>query len=421
MKSLSRRKVAPRVGFTLVELLVVIAIIAILAAFLFPAIQQVRESARSSTCKSQLRQFGTAFHTFAEKDPRERMCTGAYDWGRDGCPDTWGWVADIVNLGAGFPSQMLDPSNPLQGSEKYNDLIGKAISSNAGSKLPPDLAFRADQGFCGNTVMQGSDTTLRAEEVRKLLEAGYGTNYASSWQMVRSEVLTANDGMGNVVFDSAGTYGLAMSAKGLSGAKGPVTMTQVTNGLAPASNIPLMGCAAPGDIDEAILSDTIPGFLQAGERLVESFNDGPGYWDGDKIVLLEKTGANVVLRDAASGDCAWCDDVLPSPNDALDTAGVSTVADGGTDGIIWLQDCRDWYSVHGGPRGHCNILMADNAVKVINDLNGDGFLNPGFAATTGTVQADGYAGPEVELAPFNVHSGPTFQRQNINAKGEFEG
>src|SRR5687767_9896907 len=54
-----------RRGFTLIELLVVIAIISILAGILFPVFAQARESARKTTCSSNVRQLGFALNMYA--------------------------------------------------------------------------------------------------------------------------------------------------------------------------------------------------------------------------------------------------------------------------------------------------------------------------------------------------------------------
>ncbi|MBM3775539.1 MAG: prepilin-type N-terminal cleavage/methylation domain-containing protein, partial [Acidobacteria bacterium] len=55
-----------RPGFTLIELLVVIAIIAILAAILFPVFAQARETARKTTCQSNLKQFMNGILMYAQ-------------------------------------------------------------------------------------------------------------------------------------------------------------------------------------------------------------------------------------------------------------------------------------------------------------------------------------------------------------------
>ncbi len=53
-------------GFTLIELLVVIAIIAILAGLILPVLARARESARRTSCASQINQIAKAMYMYAD-------------------------------------------------------------------------------------------------------------------------------------------------------------------------------------------------------------------------------------------------------------------------------------------------------------------------------------------------------------------
>lgn len=402
-------------GFTLIELLVVITVIAILIAVLLPAVQAAREAARSTSCRVNLRDIGLSLHEFAAKDPAGRLCSGAFDYRRDGSPDLFGWQADMVRNGAGFANDKRCPTSELRGIEKLNDMIGGRSSVSAGSgataSCPPE---RAGQGAWPKAqTASGNLLELTKDMIR---EKGLNTNYATSWRLVRGGPLFAKHSTSNTMaIDMSGTnFSMKNWYNGTDqkyNTTGPLTMRQIETSDIPSNNIPLMADAAPGDANEATLSQTIDAELPAGARLCESFNDGPAYWTaGTNIDLIESIGKEIPVSAVVPLNYPKVGDVVTDP------AAQGYVAAGQP---LILQDTRDWFAVHGD---YANCLMADGSVKRLIDLNGDGFFNPGFAiddSAGNAAEVAGYTDGTVELNAFECYTGVLLNTGNYT-KGKFE-
>jgi prepilin-type N-terminal cleavage/methylation domain-containing protein/prepilin-type processing-associated H-X9-DG protein len=136
----------PRPGFTLVELLVVIAIIAILAAILFPVFAQARETARQSTCLSNVKQLGAGI-TMYEQDYDDRLFFYASTS-----------VPTQSRTGAVLPDS--GSVNPVRW---YNALL-PYMKNTAILVCPSDELPSASKDYAGNTTILRSYIASRPAE-----------------------------------------------------------------------------------------------------------------------------------------------------------------------------------------------------------------------------------------------------------------
>jgi prepilin-type N-terminal cleavage/methylation domain-containing protein/prepilin-type processing-associated H-X9-DG protein len=182
-------------AFTLIELLVVIAIIAILAAILFPVFAQARESARMSSCLSNMKQLSLAMIMYAQ-DYDETFATGriycadppngVQHFRNGGCNDgngqtgtVWGWRSAIKpyvkNLGVyGCPSNNARNSPTEEWDKTFP--AGYALSG----VLVFDIRNVSIYGAGGGAATTYASINQPAESMM-ILESTWGNNDLGDW------------------------------------------------------------------------------------------------------------------------------------------------------------------------------------------------------------------------------------------------
>ncbi len=369
-----------RAGFTLIELLVTISIIGILASLLMPAINSAREAARSTQCKNNLREFGISAASRATQ-PDGKLCTGNFDWKRDGVPTEVGWVADAVKQ-AILPHTLRCPANSavasvamqqmlsLEDSEIETtdcvDMLGDPARTNEFGEEERNIARTIKEGVEGAGYLAAGSDQRQQAIIKQVVENGYNTNYAATWFFVRSECSLDESGNLKKKNDSCDD-----DIRGTNVTRGPLTLKTLDSGRAAGSTVPLITDASATDS----LSQGLPGFFKAGDMYVVSMVGKP-------VIAKETTDfSGLKIYDTPN---------FPS----------GTTRDGANGWLkVWtrhvLQDFRGMAAHH---KGVCNVLMADGSIQALVDGNLDQYINNGFAGD------EFFQSEKVEAGPLELSS-----------------
>jgi len=320
-------------AFTLIELLVVMAIITILVAVLLPALGRAQQIAKSSKCKSNLKQLGSGLTLYSNQNDGY-YCSGSaspkYD--KTSCTRV-GWVADLVNGGYGNVFDLNCTTNESQFSETLCEMLTD------------------DDGTYNVSGDQDSDNS---PEIAKFIKQGYMTNYVASWYLVRTAMLP-NAWESFLRSNDQVPSGDNMRVDYTDNTYGPLTQRQLDNSMAVSSMVPMLADGNLGDFGSATLKvDCSP--FKKGEIGVEAFTDGPRKW---------RDGSDYYAGDGA--------------NDIVVTIYAETISTGRT---VWVgEDFVDFGVVHGGgSKRWCNVLFADGHVASVDDKDNDTVI--GFTGNT---------------------------------------
>ncbi len=326
-------------GFTLIELLVVIAVIALLIGLLVPGLTAARDLARTTRCKSNLRQMGVGLLAYSNSN-RGWYCSGPQDgrvnsnWGNpaDIQAGKVGWMSDAIAGGYYNPGALLCPTNPARSTQSLQN-----------DKLPAKF--------------EGITDTMKKRVA--MFTRGYNTNYTPSWYLAFTELVDLRD---NPDVDVKRPY--LTSKRDVQTMKG--TLNEKNMGVVATSLVPLfadgrVNDAGDGESTVLVGTDTY--------RVVKHLTDG-----------YKGSAVDGLLGKQSWSDCGPAHGRAPGGKLRNSASGINN------------KDLDKYYG---------NWLFADGHVDSLADTNLDGEF--GWLDGSSNVGDDPYDDEQVERKVFGGH------------------
>ncbi len=193
-----------RAAFTLIELLVVIAIISILAAMIFPSFARARESARRTSCLSNMKQLGLAFIQYTQDYDERYPKAGNYqNWK----PGNGHWVAGQSD---GLASALAGLASPYNATNNKANIEAGAIYPYVKSvqvyRCPSGrIAEESGLSYSMNCTLaaSGEFAVQNSSEVALLVDEGHPSD-AYFWVTTDANgsdhMTNVHNGNGNLLF-----------------------------------------------------------------------------------------------------------------------------------------------------------------------------------------------------------------------------
>jgi prepilin-type N-terminal cleavage/methylation domain-containing protein len=324
-----------RPGFTLIELLVVIAIIGILIALLLPAVQQAREAARRTQCKSHLKQLGIALHNY--HDAKQTFPPNLIPGGRPGSPGYIGYSKGNWGVMA-YLTPFLEQSNVYG----LLNLESPTYDNVGGSWIIPDSNNRLAASILVPLYLCPSDASQKVSTNWGVTEGIGPTNYCAN--------------MGTGLDPAGGTqFGSPYGADGVFFADSRIRFADLTDG---SSNTAAMSESVLGVGATVSGSAAAPG----SERdYYKNLAFGQNISDASCAAATTWNQSDPRQFSWYSGEIRWTSyNHYYGPN----TAKYDCVANGpATEGYI----ASGWKAARSHHIGGVNILLCDGGVRFISD------------------------------------------------------